>query len=460
MRPKKKIVMAAAAAMTVAALTGTGIATAETTDAAARKITGTLPDGSTYLFEVPADWNGTVLLYSHGYNAGPSNPAQDASSPEVGKELLADGYALAGGSFPGVGWQTPDALGSQIAALDKFATQVAPPRRVIAAGGSMGGEITTLLSEQYPDKIDGAVAMCPDVAGPVPWFNTYLDGAFTMQTLLDPDGTVPLVDISDAAAAQTYWTKLVKTAQETAEGRARLALAASFTTLPTWSQPGTTEPASTDYAAQERNQYYSLSTTFTAFQSAVRADMESKVGGAFSWNTGVDYGELYSGLGKGAKAEVNALYKEAGLSVKSDLGALQAAPRVEPSDPQAIAKMNEYAPTGSSQMPILTVHTTGDDAVFPSLETPYAAKVRANQNSALLRQTYVSAPGHCNFTTDEQIAAIKTVDQRLSTGAWPSTSPSAMNKRAADNGTDSSHFVSFRPDPLPRPELYPSARKR
>ncbi|MFK0281333.1 alpha/beta hydrolase family protein [Streptomyces sp. NPDC090499] len=460
MRAKKKLVMAAAAAMTVVALTGSGVAIAETADSTARRITGTLSDGSTYLFEVPANWNGTVLLYSHGYNAGPSNPAQDAGSPEVGKELLADGYALAGGSFPGVGWQTPDALGSQIAALDQFTVQVAAPRRVIAAGGSMGGEITTLLSERYPDKIDGAVAMCPDVAGPVPWFNTYLDGAFTLRTLLDPDGTVPLVDVTDVASAQSYWTQLVKNAQKTAEGRARLALAASFTTLPTWSQPGTTEPAGTDYAAQESNQYYSLSTTFTAFQSAVRADMESKVGGSFSWNTGVDYRELYSGLGKGAKAEVDALYKDAGLSVKSDLGALQAAPRVEPSDPQAIAKMDDYAPTGDPQMPILTVHTTGDDAVFPSLETPYAAKVRANQDNALLRQTYVSAPGHCNFTTDEQVAAIKTVDQRLSTGTWPSTSPAAMNRRAADNGTDSSHFVPFQPEPLPRPELYPSSRTR
>lgn len=52
------------------------------------------------------------------------------------------------------------------------------------------------------------------------------------------------------------------------------------------------------------------------------------------------------------------------------------------------------------------------------------------------------------------------MDQRLSTGVWPSTSPQDMNKRAADKGTDSSHFVAFRPDPLPRPEPYPSSRTR
>ncbi|WP_280184331.1 hypothetical protein, partial [Nocardia gipuzkoensis] len=100
MRAKKKLVMAAAAAVTVVALTGSGVGGAETADATVRKITGTLSDGSTYLFEVPANWNGTLLLYSHGYNPGPSNPARDAGSAEVGEELLADGYALAGGSYP------------------------------------------------------------------------------------------------------------------------------------------------------------------------------------------------------------------------------------------------------------------------------------------------------------------------------------------------------------------------
>lgn len=455
MRSKKKLVMVAAAAVTVVAITGSAVGCADPADATARKITGTLPDGATYLFEVPANWNGTVLLYSHGYNPGPSNPAKNAGSVEVNEKLLAHGYALAGGSYPGVGWQTPNALGDQIATLDEFAAQVTSPRRVIAWGESMGGEITSLLAERYPDKIDGAIAMCPGVAGTVPWFNTYLDGAFTLRTLLDPDGTVPLVNITDVASAQSYWTQLVNNAQKTAQGRARLALAAVFTTLPTWSQPATAEPAGTDHAAHERNQYYSLSTTFTVFQAAVRADMESKVGGAFSWNTGVDYRELFSGLGQGAKAEVDALYQQAGLSIEDDLGALQAVPRVEPSHPQAIAEMNEYAPTGSPQMPILTVHTTGDEAVFTTLESPYAAKVRANGDAALLRQTYVSAPGHCNFTTDEVVASIQTMDQRLSTGIWPSTSPEAMNKRAADTGTDSSHFVEFQPDPLPRPELYP-----
>ena len=44
--------------------------------------TGTFADGATYLIEVPSPWNGTLLLYSHGYvSPGSLNPAQDSRRP-------------------------------------------------------------------------------------------------------------------------------------------------------------------------------------------------------------------------------------------------------------------------------------------------------------------------------------------------------------------------------------------
>ncbi|HEX5299375.1 MAG TPA: hypothetical protein VFW50_20510, partial [Streptosporangiaceae bacterium] len=43
-----------------------------------RHVTGTLPDGATWIGDVPAQWNGTLLLYSHGF--GPLTAA-DAPDP-------------------------------------------------------------------------------------------------------------------------------------------------------------------------------------------------------------------------------------------------------------------------------------------------------------------------------------------------------------------------------------------
>ena len=43
------------------------------------ELTGTLPDGATWLIEKPANFNGTLVLYGHGMVApGEDNPALDA----------------------------------------------------------------------------------------------------------------------------------------------------------------------------------------------------------------------------------------------------------------------------------------------------------------------------------------------------------------------------------------------
>jgi hypothetical protein len=58
-------------------------------------LTGTLPDGATYLIEVPAKCNGTLFLYSHGYlMPGAANPAQDVGDPVTRLFMLSNGSLL------------------------------------------------------------------------------------------------------------------------------------------------------------------------------------------------------------------------------------------------------------------------------------------------------------------------------------------------------------------------------
>src|SRR5688572_30480910 len=52
---------------------------------------GSLPNGATWKAELPANWNRTLLLYSHGYLptfAGAPNVAWDAPDPQTGAALL------------------------------------------------------------------------------------------------------------------------------------------------------------------------------------------------------------------------------------------------------------------------------------------------------------------------------------------------------------------------------------
>jgi len=69
-------------------------------------MTGTLPpDGASYIISVPSNWNGTLVLYSHGYVfPGQPNPAKDAGDPLTEAALLNQGYALAGSAYSANGW--------------------------------------------------------------------------------------------------------------------------------------------------------------------------------------------------------------------------------------------------------------------------------------------------------------------------------------------------------------------
>src|SRR6266513_1191706 len=98
---KKKLTVAlAAAALCMAAAPIPASASVNT-------LTGTLADGARYQIDVPNNWNGTLLLYSHGYvTPGSANPARDVGDPATGAYLLSQGYALAGSSYASTGWRS------------------------------------------------------------------------------------------------------------------------------------------------------------------------------------------------------------------------------------------------------------------------------------------------------------------------------------------------------------------
>src|SRR5260370_15045268 len=78
-------------------------------------------------------------------------------------------------------------------------------------------------------------------------------------------------------------------AQNTAQGRARLALVAALADVPGWFDPTSPEPARTDYATQQANQFLWLEFVDLPFQFAFRAELEFRAGGNPSFNTGVGY---------------------------------------------------------------------------------------------------------------------------------------------------------------------------
>jgi pimeloyl-ACP methyl ester carboxylesterase len=424
----------------------------------------TLKDGATYLIQVPYNWNGTLFLYSHGYvEPGASNPAVDVGDPDTGAFLLTNGFALAGSSYATTGWAIHEALKDQIDVLDVFDRLFPHPVATIAWGHSLGGIITAGLIQRNPKRFTAAQPMCGVLSGGVATWNTALDGEFIFKTLLAPNIGLQVVDILNPDANLLLAEKALAAAQATPQGRARIALGAALSDTPGWFTPTTPEPSPTDFASQEANQFLWDQQIDFPFVFAFRAELEARAGGNVSWNTGVDYREQ---LAKSVdRDEVWALYQTAGLSLEADLDTLNQAARIK-ANPNAVEYLKRNIIfDGQIDIPVLTMHTKGDGLVVVENESAYKDVVdRVDDNSRLLRQTFIDRAGHCAFTPAETIAAVETLLQRLETGRWPSIEANLLNGEAASLGPQFNifavdttivptppAFIDFTPAPYLRP---------
>jgi pimeloyl-ACP methyl ester carboxylesterase len=396
--------------------------------------TGTLPDGATWIIQVPEGWNGILLLFGHGLvPPGQPNPAVEASDPITASYLLNAGYALAGSSFATTGFAVDEALRDQIDLVDVFTGLMGRPRATITWGASMGGLIATALAERAPDRIDGALSLCGVLDGGVGLWNTYLDMLFAVKTLIAPDAPIALTKIDDPFASIQALVDALTAAQATPEGRARIALAAALGHIPGWTRADQPEPDPDDFATQEANQFEILRSLTIFLGIVVRADLEARAGGNPSFNAGVDYtSRLYRSSGR---REVLALYRRAGVSLADDLRTLAAAPRIT-ADPSALHYLAETTRLdGRLSVPVFTVHNVADPLAPVEHEQAYAATVRRTGAQAWLRQAFVNRAGHCIFTPAETVAALQVVIGRVESGHWgPGAYAHALNLRAASLG--------------------------
>ena len=416
-------------------------------------------------------WNGTLFLYSHGYVVpGSPNPPQDAGDPVTAGWMLDHGYALAGSSYATTGWAIQQALPDQIATLDAFGEVFGTPARTVAWGHSLGGIITAGLIQRYPGRFTAALPMCGVLSGGVATWNTALDAEFAFRQLIDP--SVQVVNITDPSANLASALAAANAAQQTAQGRARLALAAALGDTPGWFTPLSREPAPANFAGQEANQFLWDTQVDFPFIFAFRAELEARAGGNPSWNTGVNY---FVDLAKSADLpEVVALYRAAGLSLGHDLRTLDRATRISAA-PAAVAYLaHNIVFTGRLPVPVLTMHTTGDGLVVPENEQAYRSAVDRAGDGAALRQIFVHRAGHCAFTPAETITAVQALVNRVDTGRWDLSAldPAGLNAQAAALGPQynifevgttikpaAPAFLRYRPAPYLRPfDLAPGGR--
>jgi pimeloyl-ACP methyl ester carboxylesterase len=432
-------------ALTIASLAMLGLVPTTAQAAPATRYDGVLPNGATWIADLPANWNGTLLLYSHGYNPGPANPPVNSPGPAAAEALLARGYALAGSSYSRAGWVTDTAARDQLDTLRAVTALIGRPRHAIALGTSFGGMITGQLAERGGRLFDGAVATCGLMGGGIDLHNYQLDGSHAIAQLLLTGQQVKLVNFTDPAEAFATGDRMVAAldqAQASPEGRARTALITALYQEPAW-VPGQPKPAPGDIEAQVAGQSQNLR-AILPFILAGRHDMEQSAGGNPTWNKGVDYRRQLAESGR--LPLVAQLYRRAGVELHADLRLLTRTADVT-ADPAAYRWMLRTSTlTGRLDIPVLTLHTTDDGLVPVQHEEEYAEDVHDSRSTALLRQAYTDSAGHCTFTAAELVAAVVTMEKRIEAGRWGGmAAPHRMQALADSLGLGPAAYIRFQP---------------
>ncbi len=137
---------------------------------------GTTSDGAPFAAQIPANFTGTVALYSHGYRPNVNvvagiprlggyvvdNRAEPVplGNVDVAKYFFSQGVAILGSGFARQGWNVDSALKTNVELIGLFKKQFPKTTKVLAWGQSLGGYITQGLAETRPELLTAAAPMC------------------------------------------------------------------------------------------------------------------------------------------------------------------------------------------------------------------------------------------------------------------------------------------------------------
>ena len=119
--------------------------------------------GAGYRIEVPANWNGDLVMWAHGYrlfdNEGVyvDNPPLWVDDPPIRTWLIENGYAWAASSYRANDLNLSVGVDDTWKLTWFFKRHIAQPDHIYVMGESMGGGIAVILIEHFPRLYDGAL---------------------------------------------------------------------------------------------------------------------------------------------------------------------------------------------------------------------------------------------------------------------------------------------------------------
>lgn len=409
-----------------------------------QKDEGVLPSGFPYQLSKPDNWNGILIN---------DLDAVTNIEGELAKYLLDQGYAYVGtGRHPErmTRHDPLTELDAQVAVINLFTEKYGEAEQTIQYGCSGGGFVALAMAEFHPEAIDGAVSFNARGTGGMAVANTWLDLPFALKGLLAPDSDLAVAPVPNDTLPAAYdaWKPVLEAAQQTPEGRARIALALAVSQWPSWGAIGNPQPKP-DFSDLDAAQAAMFKSASDGLGNAInRRQLYDNPEGLASWNTGIDYTAFYE---KGADSEqkriIEELYEAAGLGTEgltADLAQLNAQPRIEGTSGGVHYWLEPgRLLSGDIKVPLFHAHGLGDALLPPHLLAGYAVAVEKEGHADDYRTAFVEAAGHCVTQPNEAVAAITALSERLETGAWPQTDAATLNATAQALSPETPRYVDY-----------------
>jgi pimeloyl-ACP methyl ester carboxylesterase len=327
-----------------------------------------------YRIEVPGNWNGKLVLWAHGFRGTGLELTVD--NHPLREFLIASGYAWAASSYSKNDYDPAQGAKDTHALTQRFNGLVGRPGRTYITGASMGGHVTGIVAEQWPQSYDGAMPIC-GVLGDYELFDFFLDFNVSAQTLSGVGKTFPY--------GPDYLTTTVPAT--------KAALGPAF-----------------PFALNANGQNFKSLVQLRS--GGVRPLFEQ---GWLFWNAVA--GDFLFGLGVGD----GTLPRQPGFALQnSDVTyqfdtdpELSAAENLFNNTVQRVTASsqgrrkngiaNVPPTTGDLRIPTLALHTLGDLFVPFHMEIEYANRVKAKGWSQNLVQRATRDFGHCTFTPVELV---------------------------------------------------------
>ncbi|WP_436529667.1 alpha/beta hydrolase family protein [Actinoplanes sp. HUAS TT8] len=415
----------------------------------ARIYTG-IRDGAAYRVEVPAKWNGKLVVYAHGYR-GTGNVVY-VDNPALRAHYIATGYAWAASSYATNGYDVGQGVRDSYAMIDTFRQVTGvKARSVIMSGASMGGQVTAVAIERFPRAFDAAMPYC-GVLGDTKLYDYFLDANVTAAALADVKIDFPLTPPADYQAQWRAQTARITAALGVKAGSAPVLTAAGKT----WSE------AVERRTGGDRPGFASAFAYWNAVPSLAPLNDLPFLFGLYPGLTGGT-----GGIAAGNVTDNQYTYYRLSDRPLPTLGELRLNAEVlrvrhtATADPglAGIPKVN-----GTPSIPVLSLHDVGDLFVPFSMEQEYARRTLAHGRGNLFVSRAIRGVGHCDFTEAELTTAFDDLTTWVHTGRRPA-GDAILNRRAvADDSfgcrfTDGAH-PNYAAAPCPAKTAAPPAPPR